>query len=88
MNQEWQKFIQLEQVGVGDKWDVHDERELHSLGVVQMGQLYLKEVRGKVDKGHEFALVGNHECVVVNLSEYIVRESQVMLLVQFDDVAW
>ncbi len=43
-NQDWQKFVQLKQVGVGDEWDVRDERELHCLGVILVGHFHLEEV--------------------------------------------
>ncbi len=37
-----QKFIELEQVGIGYEENVHDERELQFLGVIQVGDFQLE----------------------------------------------
>jgi hypothetical protein len=79
MNREWQKFLQLKQVYIGNERDVHDQRELHGLGIIQVGYFHLKEV----------PFLCHRESVIENFAEDIMRESsrsQVMMLGRFDDV--
>ena len=36
MDRQWQKFVKLQQVGIRDQGNVHDECELHGFWVIQV----------------------------------------------------
>jgi hypothetical protein len=49
VNRQWQKFVELEQVGIRNKWNVHNQCEYKCFRVLQVGDFHLEAVRGVVD---------------------------------------
>ena len=64
MDWQWEKFIELQQVGVGHQWNVHDECELQGFGVEQVRNFHLKEVGSVVHEGDNVSFLGHRESVV------------------------
>jgi hypothetical protein len=84
----WQKFIELEQVGIQYERNVHNECELQCLGVVQVADFHLEEVRGVFDEGDHvpFSCHGEYP-LVQDFVQNIMRKcpwSQPVMLGRFD----